>query len=67
MNATPFEKAKDLGTTLAAALALHQTLKDLETAREQAQSDDERAQIEVGAEILFQALVALQEGDEIEA
>ena len=67
MNATPFENATNLGTNLAAALALHQTLKDLETARKQAQSDDERAQIEVGAEILIQALIALSEGEEIEA
>ena len=59
MNTTPFEKANELGNNLAASFALHQTLKDLEAAKEQAKSEAERAEIEIGAEILFQALIAL--------
>ncbi len=68
MNTTPFEKANELGTNLAASFALHQTLKDLARAKEEAKDNPEATKdIEVGSEILFQALVALQEGDEIEA
>jgi hypothetical protein len=65
MNPTPFEKANDLATNLATSLALHQALKDLERVQNEAKdSPDQTAQINIGAEILFQALITLA-GDDI--
>jgi hypothetical protein len=65
MNPTPFEKANDFGSNLAASLALHQTLKDLAKAKAEVKDNPEASrEIEIGSEILFQALIALA-GDDI--
>ena len=65
MNITPFEKANELGTNLAASLALHQTLKDLAKAKAECSDNPETAkEINIGEEILFQALITLA-GDDI--
>tara|TARA_Y100000034_G_scaffold48528_1_gene59905 strand:- start:1264 stop:1554 length:291 start_codon:yes stop_codon:yes gene_type:complete len=60
MNETPFEKANNFGTNLAAALALHHTLKDLDKAKTETKGNPEAIrEIEIGTEILFQALITL--------
>ena len=65
MEPTPFEKANDFGSNLAASFALHRTLKDLAKAKEEVKDNPDAArEIEVGSEILFQALIALA-GDDI--
>jgi len=65
MNPTPFEKANDLGTNLAASLALHHTLKDLAKAKEEVKDNPGATrEIELGSEVLFQALITLA-GDDI--
>ena len=65
MNPTPFEKANDFGSNIAASLALHHTLNDLAKAKEETSDDPETAnQISIGEEILFQALITLA-GDDI--
>ena len=65
MEPTPFEKANDFGSNLAASFALHRTLKDLAEAKKAAENNpDATREIEVGSEILFQALIALA-GDDI--
>jgi hypothetical protein len=67
MNLTSFEKANGLARKLAASLALHQTLIDLEQAKTEAQDDaDTLSQIEMGENILLNTLLAISVGtDEI--
>ena len=68
MNATPFEKANVFGTNLAASLALHHTLKDLDKAKAETKDNPKgRAEVNIGEEILFQALITLAGPDIAEA